>query len=78
MADASGRWLGTGFTEVKENKLIFKVNYKFPKTGIYKFSIVHANRKNGNLNGDIFLRGITDVGISIEKYNKPLLNDREK
>lgn len=68
MADASGRWLGTGFTDVKENKLIFKTNYKFPKKGSYKFSIVHANRKNGNLNGDKFLVGITDVGLSIENY----------
>jgi len=68
MADASGKWLGTGFGGIKENKLVFKLNYKFPRTGIYKFSIVHANRKNGNLNGDKLLKGIADVGFSIEKY----------
>jgi len=68
MANASGKWLGTGFTDVKENKLIFKINYKFPKTGNYRYSIVHADRKNGNLKGDKFLKGITDVGMSIEYY----------
>jgi len=67
MADASGKWLGTGFGGVKENKLVFKINYKFPRKGNYKYSIIHANRKNGSLKGDNFLKGITDVGLSIEK-----------
>jgi len=69
MANPEGQWLGTGFTDVKENKLIFKINYKFPKKGNYKFSVVHANRKNGDLTSDKFLKGITDVGLSIENYN---------
>jgi len=68
MADVSGKWLGTGFDGVKENKLVFKINYKFPRKGNYKYSIIHANRKNGNLKGDEFLKGITDVGLSIENY----------
>ncbi len=67
MADASGKWLGTGFGDVKENKLVFKINYKFPRKGNYKYSIIHADRKNGSLKGDEFLKGITDVGLSIEK-----------
>ena len=66
MADASGKWLGSGFTDVKENKLVYKTNYTFSKKGKYTFSIVHAVRKSGNIFGDILLEGITDVGLSIE------------
>lgn len=66
MADASGRWLGTGFTSVKENKLIYKTDYTFPKNGDYTFSIVHAVRKNGQVLGDKYLHGISDVGLQIE------------
>jgi len=71
MADASGRWLGTGFTSVKENKLIYKTDYTFPKKGAYSFSIVHAVRKTGQIFGDKYLQGISDVGLQIEsKKNK--------
>jgi len=66
MADASGHWLGTGFSSVKESKLIYKTNYIFPKKGTYTFSIVHAVRKNGQIFGDAYLQGISDVGLSIE------------
>ncbi len=66
MADASGHWLGTGFTSVKENKLIYKTDYTFPKKGDYSFSIVHAVRKNGHILGDKYLEGISDVGLQIE------------
>ncbi|NQW37234.1 MAG: gliding motility lipoprotein GldH [Flavobacteriales bacterium] len=66
MADVTGRWLGSGFTDVKENKLIFKTNYVFSKKGIYNFNIAQAVRKNGNVLGDAYLEGISDVGLSIE------------
>ncbi|MCF6212984.1 MAG: gliding motility lipoprotein GldH [Flavobacteriaceae bacterium] len=66
MADVTGKWLGTGFTDVKENKLILKTNYVFSKKGTYTFSIVHAVRKNGHVYGDDYLEGISDVGLSIE------------
>lgn len=69
MADPSGRWLGSGFAEVKENKLVFKTNTNFPKKGAYRFSISHANRANGSIKGDEFLIGLTDVGMRIE-YKK--------
>ena len=70
MADAKGHWLGSGFTSVKENKLIYKTNYLFPKKGNYSFSIVHAVRKNGQIFGDTFLQGISDVGLLIENTIK--------
>jgi gliding motility-associated lipoprotein GldH len=70
MADASGRWLGSGFTDVKENKLVFKTNYVFSKKGTYQFSIKHADRKTGQVLGDAFLPGLTDVGFEINYKNK--------
>ena len=66
MADASGHWLGSGFTSVKENKLIYKKDYIFTKKGLYNFSIAHAVRKNGQVVGDKYLPGISDVGLQIE------------
>ncbi len=70
MTDARGRFLGTGFTDLKENKLEYKTNIKFPIQGEYQFSVQHAMRKIGEENGVDFLNGITDIGIEIENSNK--------
>lgn len=69
MADPEGRFLGTGLTDLKENKLEFKTNVAFPKTGNYVFTVQQAMRKAGETDGMVLLKGITDVGISIEKTN---------
>ena len=55
------------FSEIKENKLWYKEQYKFNEGGEYKVSIEHAIRKNGATNGVTELKGITDVGFRIEK-----------
>ena len=67
MTDDKGVFLGTGFTDIKENKLELKESIIFPTKGIYKFQVQQAMRKNGQENGVEFLKGITDVGIQIEK-----------
>lgn len=67
MTDAKGYYLGTGFTDIKENKLEYKSNITFPVKGKYTFKIQHAMRNIGNEEGVEFLNGITDVGIEIEK-----------
>jgi len=67
MADPEGNWLGTGFTDLKENKLVFKKNIVFPEKGNYTVTIQHAVRKDGAVKGENNLKGITDVGFSIEK-----------
>jgi len=67
MTNAEGKFLGDGFTDLKENKLEFKTNVAFPKTGDYTISVQHAMRKNGDTNGIVLLEGITDVGLQIEK-----------
>lgn len=67
MADAQGKFLGTGLTDLKENKLEYKTNVVFPQTGAYNIEIQHAMRKSGIVDGLLYLDGITDVGLSIEK-----------
>ncbi len=67
MAAADGAWLGTGFNDVKENKLWYKEGERFRESGTYKFSIEHAVRKNGNITGDTRLEGVTEVGLRIER-----------
>ena len=66
MADATGKFLGTGFTEIKENKLFYKEKKAFPVSGKYMFHVRHAMRKNGEVEPIEFLKGIQDVGFSIE------------
>lgn len=67
MTDKNGRYLGTGISDVKENKLEYKTNVSFPLKGDYQINIQHAMRKNQDVDGIIFLNGITDVGVEIEK-----------
>jgi gliding motility-associated lipoprotein GldH len=67
MTDNSGRFLGKGFTGIKENKLFYKENVVFPMSGEYFVSVTQAMRKNGEVNGIESLKGITEVGFRIEK-----------
>lgn len=67
MADTSGKFLGEGFSEIKENKLFYKEGIQFPKTGEYAVEIMQAMRKNGEVEGVTALEGVTDVGFRIEK-----------
>lgn len=70
MADPTGKLLGSGLTDVKENKLWYKENIIFNEAGLYKVNIQHAMRENGKVNGVVDLEGITDVGFRIERINK--------
>jgi len=67
MTDEMGTFLGTGFSELKENKLFYKEKKRFPVSGKYIFNIRHAMRKNGDVNPIPYLKGIQDVGFSVEK-----------
>ncbi len=66
MTDAAGVFLGDGFTEIKENKLFYKEKKAFPVQGTYRFTLRQAMRKNGVVTPIEFLKGIQDVGFSIE------------
>ncbi|MCO4820992.1 MAG: gliding motility lipoprotein GldH [Flavobacteriaceae bacterium] len=67
MAKPNGELLGTGFSDIKENKLWFKENVILNESGEYVVKIQHAMRKNGSVNGVENLEGITDIGFRIEK-----------
>ena len=60
LADDRGKWLGNGIGDIKDNRILFKRNFHFPRTGIYKFELQQAMRVNPLLQ-------IADVGIRIEK-----------
>ncbi|ALM50750.1 gliding motility protein GldH [Flavobacterium psychrophilum] len=66
MANPDGSLLGDGFTDIKESKLWYKENVKFPKVGKYTVSIQQAVRKSGEVPGVEELDGVTDVGFRIE------------
>lgn len=70
MTDVFGNWLGAGFTDIKENKLFYKENVIFSEKGAYKFSVQHATRSVNDIEGEIPLHGITDVGLRIENVKK--------
>lgn len=67
MTDAYGNWLGTGFTDIKENKLFYKENVVFSEKGDYKFKMYQVTRSVHDIEGKMPLQGITNVGLSIEK-----------
>ncbi len=71
MAAPDGEWLGTGFSELKENKLWYKEKVKFKEQGQYTITLQHAMRKNGEVNGITSLEGITDIGFRIEYVQNP-------
>jgi gliding motility-associated lipoprotein GldH len=69
MTNAKGEFLGSGFSEIKENKLFYKESKAFPVSGAYSFKVYHAMRKNGQVASIPSLKGVTDIGLSIEKTN---------
>lgn len=70
MTRPNGEWLGTGYGDVKENKLWYKEKVKFEESGHYQITIQQAMRKNGEVEGIGELQGITDVGFRIENSDK--------
>lgn len=70
MADVQGKWLGSGYTSVKENKLFYKENIQFNQSGTYVFNLKQATRKMADIEGKNPLKGVSDVGLRIEKILK--------
>jgi len=66
MAKPNGELLGTGFSDVKENKLWYKEQVVFEESGEYTVNIQQSMRESGKVNGVIDLEGITDIGFRIE------------
>lgn len=62
LADPAGKWLGSGIGDLFDNQFLYKKDVYFPVSGTYEFSIQQGMRSNP-------LKGIRDIGISIEKQN---------
>ncbi len=69
MTDADGRFLGNGISDILENKLEYKTNVLLPIKGNYQIQVQHAMRKSQDVEGLIYLNGIEDVGVAIEKID---------
>ena len=69
MATPDGKFIGTGFTDLKENKFWYKEDQVFKEEGAYQVKIQHAMRENGIVQGIEALEGITDIGFRIERSN---------
>lgn len=69
MANADGSLLGSGFTDVKENKLWLKEGFQFKRAGTYNFEIQQAVRESGKVGGVEVLEGISEIGLRIEHAN---------
>lgn len=67
MAKPTGEWLGTGFGEIKENKLWYKEDVQFSEAGTYTIEIAQSMRESGETKGIEKLSGVTEVGFRIEK-----------
>jgi gliding motility-associated lipoprotein GldH len=60
LADARGKWLGSGSGDVWDNRILFKRDFKFPEAGIWHFELQQAMRVNP-------LPGVMDAGMRIER-----------
>jgi gliding motility-associated lipoprotein gldH len=67
MATPEGKWLGDGYSAIKESKLWYKEQFVFPTKGKYNIKIEQAMRKIGDNEGVMVLKGITEVGLRVEK-----------
>lgn len=70
MANPDGSWKGYGLSSNKESKLWYKEGVRFPKKGVYEFSISQAMRNIGSVEGVNTLKGIKEVGLQIESNNQ--------
>lgn len=60
LAEADGKWLGSGLGDIYSNQIKVMENIKFPRKGVYSFSIEQNMRDNP-------LMGIEDIGVRVEK-----------
>jgi gliding motility-associated lipoprotein GldH len=66
MTDPTGKFLGSGFSDLKENKLFYKEKVRFRQQGMYHFEVRQAMRERNKVVGISQLKGVSDVGISVE------------
>lgn len=60
LADFRGKWIGKGSGSLYHLPVSFMPQVKFPKQGVYKFSLIQGMRED-------CLLGINDIGIRVRK-----------
>lgn len=60
LADRSGKWLGKGITNIRDNQVLLRRGLRFPQKGRYIFKLEQAMRERE-------LEGIKDIGFRIVK-----------
>jgi gliding motility-associated lipoprotein GldH len=60
LAEADGKWWGSGLGDIFSNQIKVMENVKFPRKGVYSFSVEQNMRDNP-------LLGIEDIGVRVEK-----------
>ncbi len=60
VADPYGKWLGSGYGNLRQNLIVLNPSIKFPLTGQYTFNVEHAMRED-------VLEGIADIGLHVER-----------
>lgn len=58
LADRTGRWLGDGLGDIRDNRILFKPQVRFPQSGTYTFALEHGMRTET-------LPEVYDAGIGI-------------
>jgi gliding motility-associated lipoprotein GldH len=60
LADPSGKWLGKGISNIRDNQILLRRGLRFPQKGTYIFEFEQAMREPE-------LEGIMDVGLRIAR-----------
>lgn len=62
LAEPDGKWKGSGLGDILDNRIVFKINQKFPQTGTYNFELQHGMRPDS-------IHEIYDVGLLVHQTN---------
>lgn len=74
MAKPDGTWLGSGFGDIRDNKLWYKEGVRFNEEGTYTFKVWQAMRRGQDVVPVTTLEGVRSVGLRIEE-SKELRNE---
>jgi len=58
LADPSGKWLGKGISNIRDNQVLLRRGLRFPQRGTYIFELEQAMREPD-------LEGVMDIGLRI-------------
>jgi gliding motility-associated lipoprotein GldH len=60
LADPSGKWVGKGISNIRDNQVLLRRGLRFPKKGNYIFEFEQAMREPA-------LEGVMDIGLRITR-----------